>query len=943
MTKPAHSQAENPLPLMEIYGDAQRISTIFYWFITLLLFGLVAGILIVLSVNDTRGAVFMAIGILPVLSSIYLIRRRQFELTAAALAVLLISLITLMATRGLGIHHISILGYPAILIVASLVTRKRTMVIITLYNILCVAWLVFGELSGAFVPTVLVRSVVGDFFSVAITLILTALMVRLVSETLFESLSRLQIELTERKLAEAKYRNIFDNAVVGIFQSTPDGRLLRVNQAMARMYGYDSPEEMINAVTNIDSQIPMDPGGRAAVIARLETGELIREYEAAEYRKDGSIIWTSMSGQAVRAKDGSTLYYEGTVEEITQRKLADEARRESETRYQTLVDGILDGVYRSTHTGRFVDVNPAMVRMFGYASRAEMLAIDIPTAIYFDPEDRLKTIVAQPGEGMNIFRMKRKDGSEIWVEDHSHYIRDEQGQIVFHEGILRDVTPRLRVESERKQAEEVLQEFKSIMDESNDAVFIIDPVTSRYKYFNNRACTLLGYNHAELGKLSVIDIAAHVTSLDVWHERVALVREKNGLIFEASYRRKDGTTLPVEVSARLLEYTGGEDVVAFTRDITERKEAQAALIASEKKYRLLFENMTSGFAVHEMIYDEQGQPSDYRYIEINPAFEKLTGVPTQTLLGKTLKEIMPNTEAYWIETFGKVAQTGQPVKYLNFSRELGRYYDTYVFSSEQDTFAVVFNDVTDKIKAEEAVHELNKELSARVLELEAKNRELEQFTYTVSHDLKAPIITIKGFLGFLEKDVADQKTERVHNDVMRINEAVDKMHRLLTELLELSRIGRMMNAPENIPFENLVQDAMDAVHGQLEARRVTIQSQPNLPAVHGDRQRLTQILQNLLDNAAKYMGDQPNPRIEIGQHGEEDGKPVFHVKDNGIGIAPEHHERIFGLFNKLDAKAEGTGIGLTLVKRIVEVHGGRVWLESEPGKGSTFYFTLPTQ
>jgi signal transduction histidine kinase len=293
--------------------------------------------------------------------------------------------------------------------------------------------------------------------------------------------------------------------------------------------------------------------------------------------------------------------------------------------------------------------------------------------------------------------------------------------------------------------------------------------------------------------------------------------------------------------------------------------------------------------------------------------------------------------------------TGEPIEYVNFSRELGKYYDTYVFSSEQDTFAVVFNDVTDKIKAEEAVHQLNKELSARVQELEAKNTELEQFTYTVSHDLKAPIITIKGFLGFLEKDIFDGKQEHVHKDVVRIDEAVDKMHRLLSELLELSRIGRMMNQPETIPFNELVQDALDNVHGRLEPRGITVQilspqgTQPNLPAVHGDRQRLTEVLQNLLDNAAKYMGAQSDPRIEIGQYGEDNGKPIFFVRDNGIGIAPEYHERIFGLFNKLDPRSDGTGIGLALVKRIVEVHGGRVWVESDgvPGKGSTFYFTLP--
>ncbi|MCC6261627.1 MAG: GHKL domain-containing protein, partial [Anaerolineales bacterium] len=130
---------------------------------------------------------------------------------------------------------------------------------------------------------------------------------------------------------------------------------------------------------------------------------------------------------------------------------------------------------------------------------------------------------------------------------------------------------------------------------------------------------------------------------------------------------------------------------------------------------------------------------------------------------------------------------------------------------------------------------------------------------------------------------------------------------------------------------------------QLEARRVTVQTQPSLPNVYGDRQRLIEVLQNLLDNAVKYMGNQIEPRIEIGQQAEEAGKPIFFIKDNGMGIAPEYHERIFGLFNKLDANSEGTGVGLALVKRIIEIHECRIWVESEIGKGAIFYFTLPTR
>ena len=150
-----------------------------------------------------------------------------------------------------------------------------------------------------------------------------------------------------------------------------------------------------------------------------------------------------------------------------------------------------------------------------------------------------------------------------------------------------------------------------------------------------------------------------------------------------------------------------------------------------------------------------------------------------------------------------------------------------------------------------------------------------------------------------------------------------------------------MNPPEEIKFEELVHEALNNVHGRLTAKNIQIKLQPNLPTVYGDHQQLLEVLQNLIDNAAKFMGEQPDPEIEIGQNGEDNGYPIFYVKDNGIGIKSDKHQRIFGLFERLDPKTDGTGIGLAIVKKIIEQHGGRIWVESEHGIGSTFHFTLP--
>jgi signal transduction histidine kinase len=209
--------------------------------------------------------------------------------------------------------------------------------------------------------------------------------------------------------------------------------------------------------------------------------------------------------------------------------------------------------------------------------------------------------------------------------------------------------------------------------------------------------------------------------------------------------------------------------------------------------------------------------------------------------------------------------------------------------------------------------------------------------------LKSPLITIKGFLGFLEQDALSGNQTRFKSDIQRISDATNKMQSLLNELLNLSRVGRLVNESQQVNFNEIVTEALDLVHGRLQTNKIQVQVQENLSNVYGDRPRLVEVLQNLIDNAAKFVVNQPKPLIQIGQNGFENEMPIFYVRDNGIGIDTAHHDRIFGLFNKLDAESEGTGVGLALVKRIVELHGGKIWVESHLGKGATFYFTLPTQ
>ncbi len=239
-----------------------------------------------------------------------------------------------------------------------------------------------------------------------------------------------------------------------------------------------------------------------------------------------------------------------------------------------------------------------------------------------------------------------------------------------------------------------------------------------------------------------------------------------------------------------------------------------------------------------------------------------------------------------------------------------------------------------------ALHAQIAERDQRIADLEGRNAELERYAYTVSHDLKTPLVTIKGFISFLHRDFRAGDRERVEHDLERIAYAADRMQRLLDDLLELARVGRVGNKPRQVAFAEVVDEALERVADRIEEREAEILIAASLPQVYGDRDLLVDVVEQLLDNAVKHIGAQSEPCIEVGAR-RGGPEPVLFVRDNGPGIHPRYHETVFGLFERLDPEAsEGTGAGLTLVKRIVDFHHGTIWIESS-GRGATVCFTLP--
>ena len=364
-----------------------------------------------------------------------------------------------------------------------------------------------------------------------------------------------------------------------------------------------------------------------------------------------------------------------------------------------------------------------------------------------------------------------------------------------------------------------------------------------------------------------------------------------------------------------------------------------ALAASEQRYRLISE------VISDYTFSSKLDADGRLFLDwVAGAFEKITGYTYEEYVarGGWLAALHPDDVAQDARDMQTLRENRPVVTEVRTFARGGdlrwvRVYGHPVWDPDRKMLIGIYGavqDVTDRKRAEA-------EREALIRELEAKNAELERFTYTVSHDLKSPLITIRGFLGLVERDALAGNLERLKADMARIAGAVDRMHQLLNELLELSRIGRVANPPEAVPFGDLAREARALVAGRIDEARAEVRIEKGLPTVWGDRTRLLEVVQNVLDNALKFMGDQAHPRVEVGARPDAGG-PVFYVRDNGKGIDRAFRERVFGLFEKLDQTSEGTGIGLALVKRIVGLHGGRVWVEDgEAGRGTTVCFTLP--
>ncbi len=394
-----------------------------------------------------------------------------------------------------------------------------------------------------------------------------------------------------------------------------------------------------------------------------------------------------------------------------------------------------------------------------------------------------------------------------------------------------------------------------------------------------------------------------------------------------------------------------EALIANQQQRSELEDNLERLRDSENRYHNLLDLIATAIIV---IDDQQS------IVLFNKAAEQIFGYHEGEIIGQHLDRLLP---AEAIDHHSQLVQRfrdGKPNYLTNMTRTPIRaqrrneeIFDAEVSLSKiqlssETLMIAALTDVTERTRTEAELAEYRRDLEESVeqksrlaTELEFKNAELERFVYTVSHELRSPLVTTKGFVGLLQKNIEAGELDKIMQDLEKISQATDNMGKLLEGLLELSRVGLVVNPPQSGSLKWVVEQAIDQVSDLLDQRGIRVEVDNNLPRFWGDDMRMIEVFQNLLENSAKFMGSQPEPLIRV-RASQTDDMIECSVEDNGIGIDPQYHHRIFNLFERLDQEIEGTGIGMSLVQRIVAAHGGDIRVESDgDNRGCRIVFTIP--
>jgi len=767
----------------------------------------------------------------------------------------------------------------------------------------------------------------------------------LVAQTLVHE--QVQAMVAAQRASEFKLRTATDkyHAMVA---STPDGfwvidadqqpgRLLEVNEAYCRMVDYSRQQLLQMTVSDLDGGDTFDPV-IAYVDRVLEQGRA--RFESRHRRRDGRIVDVEVSVQYL--PDYTCIF--AFLRDICDRKRNEADRQQTALALQTqerqlrlITDALPVCISYIDAEQRYRFANKTYETWFGHRP-AELYGKSLPEVLGEEAYAVVKPNVEQALAGYPV----SYEASVPYRTGGSRYIKgdlipdiDDQGHVLGYYALIADL-------SRRKQAELALQaseqRFRRAIQDAPYPIII---------HAEDGEMIMVSQSWSDLSGYRLEDIpTVEDWTEKAYGERQALVKDVIDQLYaleerrhegEFSIRTRSGETRIWDFSSAPLGCLpdGRRLVISMAMDVTQRRQAEDALRESEEKFRQLAEHINAVFWI------TNGNAS--RILYVSPAYDDIWGEPRQALYqdpGHWLRRVHPDDQAQVRQAQRQKETTGRFDLEYRIIRPDGsqrwirdRGFPVRNQAGEIYRITGLAEDITPQKEATIA-------LAQKKAELERSNADLEQFAYVASHDLREPLRKVKSFTELLAKRYGPQLDERGQKYIYYIVDGAERMQTLISDLLTYSRAGRTVIVPEAVDLNQLVAEVTSSLQVSIQKADATVTAD-NLPTVWGHASQLHQVLQNLISNGIKFC-QRDTPEIHISAQREQN-QWIIAVRDNGIGIDPDHQERIFGVFQRLHARAEyeGTGIGLAVCKRIVERHGGRIWLHSMPNQGTTFYFSIP--